>query len=107
VYGVIAYSAAQRSREIGLRMALGATPAAIASLVGRDALAPIAIGATLGAALSVLTTRLLREQLYGVSPGDPLTILAIAGILMAVSALAASIPTWRAVRISPMIALAG
>jgi putative ABC transport system permease protein len=106
VYGVIAYSAAQRTREIGLRMALGATPAAIASLVGRDALAPIAVGATLGAVLSVLTTRLLREQLYGVSPGDPLTILAIAALLMVVSSLAASIPTWRAVRISPMTALA-
>jgi putative ABC transport system permease protein len=106
VYGVIACSAGQRTREIGLRLALGATPAAIASLVGRDALAPIAVGATAGAVLSVLTTRLLREQLYGVSPGDPLTILAIAGLLMVVSSLAASIPTWRAVRISPMTALA-
>jgi predicted permease len=106
VYGVIAYSAAQRTREIGLRMALGASPAAIASLVGRDALVPIAVGAALGAVLSVLTTRLLREQLYGVSPSDPLTILAIAALLMVVSLLAASIPTWRAVRISPMTALA-
>jgi putative ABC transport system permease protein len=106
VYGVIAYSAGQRTREIGLRMALGASPAAIASLVGRDALAPIAVGAAFGAVLSVLTTRLLREQLYGVSPGDPLTILAIAGLLIGVSSLAASIPTWRAVRISPVIALA-
>ena len=105
VYGVIAYSAGQRTREIGLRMALGATPGAIASLVGRDALTPIVAGAALGAVLSVLTTRLLREQLYGVSPGDPLTIIAIAGLLIAVSSLAASIPTWRAVRISPMIAL--
>lgn len=105
VYGVIAYAAGQRTREIGLRMALGATPAAIASLVGRDALIPIAAGAGVGALLSALTTRLLREQLYGVSPGDPLTILAIAGLLIAVSSLAASIPTWRAVRISPVIAL--
>jgi putative ABC transport system permease protein len=105
VYGVIAYSAAQRTHEIGLRMALGATPGAIASLVGRDALTPIVAGVALGAVLSALTTRLLREQLYGVSPGDPLTILAIAGLLIAVSSLAASIPTWRAVRVSPMIAL--
>jgi ABC-type lipoprotein release transport system permease subunit len=65
-----------------------------------------AVGASLGAVLSVLTTRLLREQLYGVSPGDPLTILAIAGLLVVISSLAASIPTWRAVRISPVIALA-
>ncbi len=105
VYGVIAYSASQRTREIGLRMALGATPAAIAALIARVVLAPIAVGAAAGGVLSALTARLLREQLYGVSPGDPATIFAIVGLLLIASSLAACIPTRRAMRISPAIAL--
>jgi putative ABC transport system permease protein len=106
VYGVIAYSVAQRTREIGLRMALGATPSVIAALVVRQGLAPIAVGALLGSVLSVLTTGLLREQLYGVRPGDPMTILAIAVLLLVVSLAAAGIPTRRAMSISPVTALA-
>jgi predicted permease len=105
VYGVIAYSVAQRTREIGLRMALGATPSHIASLVVRQGLAPIALGAVIGGALSIATTRLLRDQLYGVSPGDPTTIVAIAVLLLVVSLVAACIPTRRAMSISPVTAL--
>ncbi len=105
VYGVIAYSVTQRTREIGLRMALGATPRTIAALVARQGLTPIAAGAVIGGALSVLTTRLLREQLYGVAPGDPATIIAIAGLLMVVSLVAACVPTRRAMAISPVTAL--
>lgn len=107
VYGVIAYSVSQRTREIGLRMALGATPSGIAALVVRRGLAPIAAGAVVGAVLSVATTRLLREQLYGVTPGDPVTIATIAALLLIVSLLAAFIPARRAMRVSPVIALAG
>ncbi|HZS59141.1 MAG TPA: ABC transporter permease [Gemmatimonadaceae bacterium] len=105
VYGVIAYSVAQRTREIGLRMALGATPSAIGTLVVRQGLAPIALGAVIGGALSVATTRLLRDQLYGVGPGDPTTIVAIAVLLLIVSLVAACIPTRRAMSISPVTAL--
>ncbi len=105
VYGVIAYSVAQRTREIALRMALGATPPAIAALVVRHGLTPIVIGAVIGGVLSAATTRLLREQLYGVGPGDPTTILAIATLLLFVSLVAACIPTWRAMTISPARAL--
>jgi predicted lysophospholipase L1 biosynthesis ABC-type transport system permease subunit len=105
VYGVIAYSVAQRTREIGLRLALGATPSAIGALVVRQGLAPIALGAIIGGALSVATTRLLRDQLYGVGPGDPTTIIAIAGLLLIVSFVAACIPTRRAMSISPVTAL--
>ena len=105
VYGVIAYSVAQRTREIGLRMALGATPSAIGALVVRQGLAPIALGAAIGGALSVATTRLLRDQLYGVGPGDPTTIVAIAALLLVVSLVAACIPTRRAMSISPVTAL--
>jgi len=105
VYGVIAYSVAQRTREIGLRMALGATPSAIGALVVRQGLAPIVLGAVIGGALSVATTRLLRDQLYGVGPGDPTTIVAIAVLLLVVSLLAACIPTRRAMSVSPVTAL--
>ncbi|HVX38188.1 MAG TPA: ABC transporter permease [Gemmatimonadaceae bacterium] len=107
VYGVIAYSVSQRTREIGLRMALGATPAAIAMLVVRRGLAPIVVGAAAGALMSLVATRVLREQLYGVAPGDPATIAAIAALLLAVSFAAALIPARRAMRIPPVRALIG
>jgi predicted permease len=107
IYGVIAYSTGLRTREIGLRMALGAPTTAIAALVIRGALGPTVIGATVGIILSALTTGVLREQLYGVTPGDPATVLAIAVLLCAVSAAAACIPTWRAIKISPVTALGG
>src|SRR5205814_2025283 len=107
VYGVIAYSVSQRTREIGLRIALGATPALIAGLVVRRGLMPILMGAFGGGVLSAITTRLLREQLYGVKPGDLATTLAIGALLLAVSLVAAFIPTRRAMRISPLTALAG
>jgi putative ABC transport system permease protein len=105
VYGVIAYTVSQRTREIGLRMALGATPSVIATLVVRQGLSPIVLGAIAGGALSAVTTRLLREQLYGVGPGDPTTIVAIGVLLLIVSLVAASIPTRRAMSISPVTAL--
>ncbi|MEP6492263.1 MAG: ABC transporter permease [bacterium] len=106
VYGVVAYTVSQRTREIGLRMALGATPAAIAALVMRRALSPIVVGAAAGAGLSVMATRLLREQLYHVSPGDPVTLIGIAALLVGVSLIAVFVPTRRAMRISPVTALA-
>lgn len=107
VYGVIAYSVSQRAGEIGLRMALGATPAAIAALVVRRGLTPIVFGAAAGGAISLFATRLLREQLYGVAPGDPATLAAIGVLLLAVSLAAALIPTLRAMRIPPVRALTG
>ncbi len=87
-------------------MALGATPPMIAALVVRQGLLPIVAGAVAGGALSVMTTRLLREQLYGVAPGDPTTILAIAVLLVIVSLVAAGVPTRRAMSIAPVTALA-
>jgi len=107
VYGVVAYSVSQRTREIALRMAIGATPATIARFLIRRALAPIGIGAAVGAALSVATTRLLRDQLYGVAPGDLTTLAAVAAVLLVVSIIAIYIPSRRAMRISPATALAG
>ncbi|HUQ80612.1 MAG TPA: FtsX-like permease family protein, partial [Gemmatimonadaceae bacterium] len=107
VYGVVAYSVSQRTREIAVRMAIGATPSAVALyLIGR-ALTPVAIGAVVGAALSMATTRLLRDQLYGVTPGDVTTLITVASVLLVVSMAAIYIPSRRAMRISPARALAG
>jgi len=107
MYGVVSYSVVQRTREIGVRMALGAGRGQVfAMVVGRGsclAAAGIAIGllAALGA------TRLLRGLLYGVQPTDPITFAAVAALLMAVAILACAIPARRATRVDPLIALRG
>ena len=106
IYGIVAYSASQRTPEIGLRVALGATPAKIAALVARIAIGPTLAGAAIGGVLSVLTSGVLRDQLYGVAPGDPATLIGIATLLVVVSLLAAGFPTWRAMRVSAIKALA-
>jgi predicted permease len=107
VYGVVAYSVSQRTREIALRMAIGATPSVVAAFLIRRALTPVAVGATVGIGLSFATTQLLRGQLYGVAPGDLTTLVAVTILLLAVSVVAVCIPSWRAMNISPARALAG
>jgi predicted permease len=105
LYGVTAYAVAQRTSEIGIRMALGADRGNVIELVLRSAFRRVAIGLVLGLPLAVLAGRLLAAQLYGVSFWDPLA-LAIAGVSLAVCALmAALIPAGRASMISPMQAL--
>jgi len=106
VYGVVAYSVRQRAREIALRMALGATDAGVAKLLVRRALTPIVLGAVVGVALATATTPLLRDQLYGVAPGDLMTLTTVTVLLLLVSLGAVCIPAWRAMRISPARALA-
>jgi predicted permease len=105
VYGVVAYSVSQRTREIALRMALGATPGVVGVFLARRAFTPIGVGAVAGIALSVVTTRLLRDQLYGVAPGDVTTLAVVATVLLVVSVVAVCIPSLRAMRVSPARAL--
>lgn len=107
VYGVVAYSVSQRTREIALRMALGATPGVVGVFLARRAFLPIGLGAAAGVGLSMTTARLLRDQLYGVTPGDVTTLGVVAAVLLAVSVVAVCIPSWRAMRVSPARALVG
>jgi predicted permease len=106
IYGVMSYSVSQQTSEIAIRMALGANPLAVAALIVRRTLVMVGIGTGTGLVLSLATTRLLQHQLYGVAPGDPLTMFFVAILLLAVSLLAAWFPTRRAMTISPVVALA-
>jgi putative ABC transport system permease protein len=105
VYGVVSYYVSQRTHEIGIRLALGASAAHIWRLVLHRGLTPIVGGAVAGAALSLATARLLEGQLYGVPAHDPLTLAGVAGLLLLVSVLAAFVPARRAMRVAPVVAL--
>jgi putative ABC transport system permease protein len=105
VYGVLAYYVSQRTRELGLRAALGATRREIAALVVRQSLLPIAAGVTLGVAASLASGRWLEELLYQVRPGDPQVIAIIATMLVGVALLASWLPARRAASINPVVAL--
>lgn len=105
LYGMIAHSVAQRTREIGVRVALGAEAADVARLVLGEAVGLAAVGIALGVAGGVAMTRALRAMLYGVGPTDPLTFVATALILAAVTLLASSLPARRALRVDPTEAL--
>jgi predicted permease len=105
VYGLIAYSVARRRREIGIRMALGATaPAIVHSIVG-GGVRLAAVGAAIGIAGALVVTRLMASLLFGVGPRDPATLAGVVGILALVAALASWIPARSAARVSPMSAL--
>lgn len=105
IYGVVAYSVAQRRQEIGVRMALGASHSQIAALFLKRTLASALIGLACGGVTTLLLTRLLRSQLYGVRPNDPTTFL-IATLLLLAPVFAASLrPALKAASVDPMEAL--
>jgi hypothetical protein len=105
LYGVLSFLVAQQTQEIGVRMALGARPADIAVLVEKYAGAWTAIGAIAGIAGSLAVTRLVKGLLYGVTPNDPWSLAIGVAVLLATAALAAWIPSRRASRVDPMVAL--
>jgi predicted permease len=105
IYGVISYVIGQRTREIGLRMALGAEPKDVLRLVLADGARMAIAGVIAGAAAALALTRLMAKQLFGVTPHDPLTFAGLATLLIAVACLACYIPARRAVRVDPVIAL--
>ena len=105
IYGVISYSVAQRTRELGIRMALGAGKPTVIGLVLRQAAWTIGIGVAIGVLAGAATTRMLQVFLYGVGPRDPVTFVFIPAALALIGIAASYIPARRATRVDPVVAL--
>jgi ABC-type antimicrobial peptide transport system permease subunit len=105
LYSVIAYVVSLRTRELGLRIALGAEPASVLRLVLRDGLGLALIGIVAGLAAFLALGRFLRGLLVGVTPTDPVTLVGVTLAILVVSAVASWLPAWRASRIDPLEAL--
>jgi putative ABC transport system permease protein len=105
LYGVLALAVGQRTREIGIRMVLGARVPSILSLILREGIALALLGLALGLASAIFLSRLLTRFLYGITPDDPVTYGVAGGLLLGVALAACSIPAWRAARVDPMVAL--
>jgi putative ABC transport system permease protein len=105
LYGVISYSVVQRTREIGIRAALGANATNIFSLILRSGMSLTAVGLFLGIAGAFGLTRFLSSMLFGIGSNDPLTLAAVAASLALIALLACYIPARRAMRVSPIVAL--
>ena len=107
IYGLIAYSVAQRTRELGIRIALGAVPGDVRMLVVRQGALIALIGILIGSAGAIAVTRLMRSMLFQVSPFDPVTFIGVGASLAAVAIGASWIPALRASKVSPLIAMRG
>lgn len=109
LYGILSFSVNQRRQEFGIRMALGATPTGILRLVLSQGMLQLALGLFLGLGAALLVTfigaREVETMLFGISPRDPLTYLAVALILTVVSLIAMLVPACRATQVDPMVAL--
>ncbi len=105
LYAVIAHSVGQRTKEIGIRMAIGAAAEDILGMVLRDGMLPVATGMIAGLAASLAVNRILQSQLVGVSPYDPLTMTGAPVVLIVVALVACQIPARRAMRVDPAVAL--
>jgi putative ABC transport system permease protein len=105
IYGVMAYTVSQRTTEIGVRMALGATIGTVFRQIVGDGLRLAAIGMVVGVSLAIVAARGMATLLYGIEPTHPLTLALAAAVLLAVATAASIVPAWRASRVDPMVAL--
>jgi len=105
IYGVVAYSVAQRTREVGIRMALGAQKRDVLKMILAQGLALVVWGTALGLVACYWLSRLVSNQLYGVSANDPVTLVSVVTVLIVVALLAAYIPARRATKVDPLVAL--
>jgi ABC-type antimicrobial peptide transport system permease subunit len=105
IYGVISYAVSQRTREIGVRVALGAHPGDVLRLILGEGLRLIVAGAALGIVFALIATRFIATMIYGVSATDPLVFLLVIALLVAVSLAACYVPARRATLVDPIIAL--
>jgi ABC-type antimicrobial peptide transport system permease subunit len=105
MYGVLSYSVMQRTSEIGVRMALGATRREVFAMVLGQASRLSLIGIVLGLIAAFATTRVMTRFLYGVQPNDPFTLLGVSVLLVAVTFLACYVPARKAMKLEPMVAL--
>jgi putative ABC transport system permease protein len=105
IYGVMTQFVAQRTHEIGVRMALGARPREVARLVLGQGVRLALLGLAIGMVVAAAATRLIRSLLYGLSASDPMTFVFVASLLLGVVLLACLVPAWRAMRVDPIVAL--
>jgi putative ABC transport system permease protein len=105
VYSVVSYAAAQRTHEIGIRMALGAGPTDVLRMVMSRSLVTIATGVAIGTVIALVGAKALAGFLVGVSPSDPLTFVGVLALLLAVGLAACLVPAYRATRVDPLVAL--
>ncbi len=101
IYGVISYAVAQRTHEIGIRLALGADARTIVALIMRQAVVVVAAGLVVGVIGSLVLTRLIANTLFGIEATDPLTFVAVSLLLLAAALVACIVPTWRALKVQP------
>jgi putative ABC transport system permease protein len=105
IYGVVAHTVGQRTRELGIRLAFGATPAALLTMVVRQGMQPVVLGLLVGVAGSLLSGRLIASLLYETSAHDPLALGAVIGVLVLVALIACWLPARRATKLDPLLAL--
>jgi ABC-type antimicrobial peptide transport system permease subunit len=105
LYGTLAYRVRERTREIGIRLALGAERAVVIWTILRGALILVLCGILLGLPLALVCTRAIRSLLYGLGPSDPSTLVVVVLAIIVITALASYIPARRASRVDPMVAL--
>jgi ABC-type antimicrobial peptide transport system permease subunit len=105
LYGVVSYNVVRRTNEIGIRIALGAQTPAVQWMILRESLLLLAIGVGLGLPLTLLTTKYIKDQLFGLSALDPMTFTVALFVVSAMTFLAAWLPARRATKVDPMVAL--